>query len=162
MEKMKETIFEVLVYLFEHYIDVSDDDQVIEQDKLKTELLEAGFTENYVDRAFDWMDELTKQPAMAVENHIEQRSIRIHSPEERQRFDVDAQGFLLFLEQAGIIDSTRRELIIDRAMALGDTVLSVDHIKWVALMVLFSQSGMEGHYSQMEDLVYGDIPFELH
>jgi Smg protein len=158
---MKETIFEVLVYLFEHYIDVGEE-EVVESGKLKTELLEAGFTENYVDRAFDWMDELTAQPSSAVENYAKQGSIRIHSPEERLRFDVDAQGFLLFLEQAGIIDSTRRELIIDRAMALGDAVLTVDHIKWVALMVLFSQSGMEGHYSQMEELVYGDIPFELH
>ncbi len=161
MKEMKETIFDVLVYLFEHYIDVGDD-QVIEQGKLKTELLEAGFTDSYVDRAFDWMEELSNQPTMAAENSVGQRSIRIHSPEEQQRFDVDAQGFLMFLEQAGIIDATRRELIIDRAMALGDTTLTVDHIKWVALMVLFSQSGMEGHYSQMEDLVYGDIPFELH
>jgi Smg protein len=158
---MKETIFEVLVYLFEHYIDVGEE-KVIEQGALKTELLEAGFTEDYVDRAFDWMDELTTLPSAAVENYAEQRSIRIHSAEEKLRFDVDAQGFLLFLEQAGIIDSTRRELIIDRAMALGDTILTVDHIKWVALMVLFSQSGMEGHYSQMEELVYGDIPFALH
>ncbi len=158
---MKETIFEVLVYLFEHYIDVGEE-KVIEQGKLKTELLEAGFTENYVDRAFDWMDELTLQPSAGVENYIGQGSIRVYSAEERLRFDVDAQGFLLFLEQAGIIDMTRRELIIDRAMALGDAVLTVDHVKWVALMVLFSQSGMEGHYSQMEELVYGDIPFELH
>ena len=158
---MKETIFEVLVYLFEHYIDVGEE-KVIEQGKLKTELLEAGFTENYVDRAFDWMDELTLQPSAGIENYIGQGSIRVYSAEERLRFDVDAQGFLLFLEQAGIIDMTRRELIIDRAMALGDAVLTVDHVKWVALMVLFSQSGMEGHYSQMEELVYGDIPFELH
>ena len=158
---MKETIFEVLVYLFEHYIDVGEE-KVIEQGKLKTELLEAGFTENYVDRAFDWMDELTLQPSAVVENYVGQSSIRVYSAEERLRFDIDAQGFLLFLEQAGIIDMTRRELIIDRAMALGDAVLTVDHVKWVALMVLFSQSGMEGHYSQMEELVYGDIPFELH
>jgi len=158
---MKETIFEVLVYLFEHYIDVGEE-KLIEQGKLKTELLEAGFTENYVDRAFDWMDELTLQPSAVVENYIGQSSTRVYSAEERLRFDVDAQGFLLFLEQAGIIDMTRRELIIDRAMALGDAVLTVDHVKWVALMVLFSQSGMEGHYSQMEELVYGDIPFELH
>jgi Smg protein len=108
------------------------------------------------------MDELTALPTTEVENYVGLTAIRIHSPEERLRFDVDAQGFLLFLEQAGIIDSTRRELIIDRAMALGDAILTVDHIKWVALMVLFSQSGMEGHYSQMEELVYGDIPFELH
>ena len=108
------------------------------------------------------MDELTLQPSAVVEHYAGQSSIRIYSTEERVRFDVDAQGFLLFLEQAGIIDMTRRELIIDRAMALGDAILTVDHVKWVALMVLFSQSGMEGHYSQMEELVYGDIPFELH
>jgi len=158
---MKETIFEVLVYLFEHYIDVGEG-ETLETGKLKSELLEAGFTESYVDRAFDWMDELTLSPSVAVENYVGQMSTRIHSAEELLRLDVDAQGFLLFLEQSGIIDSTRRELIIDRAMALGDTVLTVDHIKWVALMVLFSQTGMEGHYSQMEELVYGDIPFELH
>ncbi len=158
---MKETIFEVLVYLFEHYIDVGEG-EMLESDKLKGELLEAGFTENYVDRAFDWMDELTLLPSAAVENYVGLGSIRVHSAEEQLRFDVDAQGFLLFLEQSAIIDSTRRELIIDRVMALGDTVLTVDHIKWVALMVLFSQTGMEGHYSQMEELVYGDIPFELH
>jgi len=161
MTESKETIFEVLVYLFEHDIEVGENSN-IEQGKLKSELLEAGFTENYVDRAFDWMEALTNQPSKAVDSGVEQKPTRIYSPEERQRFDVDAQGFLLFLEQAGIIDATRRELIIDRAMALGDAVLSVDHIKWVALMVLFSQSGMEGHYSQMEELVYGDIPFEIH
>ncbi|WP_020162718.1 DUF494 family protein [Cycloclasticus pugetii] len=158
---MKETIFEVLVYLFEHYIDAGDE-KALEQGKLKTELLEAGFTENYVDRAFDWMGELTTQPSQVMENYVGQSAIRVYSAEERLRFDVDAQGFLLFLEQTGIIDLTRRELIIDRAMALGDALLSVDHVKWVALMVLFSQSGMEGHYSQMEELVYGDTPFELH
>ena len=158
---MEETIFEVLVYLFEHYIDVGEE-RTIEQGKLKAELMEAGFSENYVDRAFDWMDELTLHPSVADENFSAQGNIRVHSHEELQRFDVEAQGFLMFLEQAGIIDSTRRELIIDRAMALGDAILTVDHIKWVALMVLFSQSGMEGHYSQMEELVYGDVPFELH
>jgi len=161
LKEMKETIFEVLVYLFEHYMDIGEEN-VIEQGKLKTELLEAGFTENYVERAFDWMGELTHQPSAVVENYVGQNAVRIYSDEERLRFDVDAQGFLLFLEQTGIIDVTRRELIIDRAMALGDTLLSVEHVKWVALMVLFSQSGMEGHYSQMEELVYGDIPFELH
>ncbi|PCH85694.1 MAG: hypothetical protein COB89_01420 [Piscirickettsiaceae bacterium] len=158
---MKETIFEVLVYLFEHYMDVSAD-EVVETDKLKSELLEAGFTEGYVDRAFDWMECLTSQPTAAVNSYKEQKSVRIYSPEERQRFDVDAQGFLLFLEQSGIIDGDRREIIIDRAMALGDPLISEDHVKWVALMVLFSQTGMEGHYSQMEELVYGDVPFELH
>lgn len=158
---MKETIFEVLVYLFEHYMDASDS-EVVETDKLKAELLEAGFTESYVDRAFDWMECLAFQTSLPVTDYTEKKATRVYSPEERQRFDVDAQGFLLFLEQSGIIDAERREIIIDRAMALGDSVLSEDHIKWVALMVLFSQTGMEGHYSQMEELVYGDVPFELH
>jgi len=158
---MKETIFDVLVYLFENYIDAGDE-PAIETGDLKTELLEAGFTGSYVDRAFDWMDELSNTPSEAVDSYTEQKSIRIYSPEERQRFDIDAQGFLMFLEQAGIVDKIRRELIIDRAMALGDTIISVDHIKWVALIVLFSQSGMEINYSQMEELVYGDIPFLLH
>jgi len=84
MNEMKETIFEVLVYLFEHYIEVGEKDD-IEHGKLKNELLEAGFTENYVDRAFDWMDALTSQPSLAVDISIEQRPTRIHSPEERQR-----------------------------------------------------------------------------
>jgi len=158
---MKETIFDVLVYLFENYIDAGDE-PAIETGDLKTELLEAGFTGSYVDRAFDWMDELSSMPSEVVDSYTEQKSVRIYSPEERQRFDIDAQGFLMFLEQAGIVDKMRRELIIDRAMALGDTIISVEHIKWVTLIVLFSQSGMETNFSQMEELVYGDIPFLLH
>lgn len=158
---MKETIFDVLVYLFENYIDAGDEPAIKSSD-LKTELVDAGFTDSYVDRAFDWMEELSSASSDIVDSYTEQKSVRIYSPEELQRFDVDAQGFLMFLEQAGIVDKMRRELVIDRAMALGDTVITVDHIKWVALMVLFSQSGMEGNYSQMEELVYGDIPFLLH
>jgi Smg protein len=158
---MKETIFEVLVYLFEHYID-SSDGETVEPGKLKTELIEAGFTESYVERAFDWMEELTGHPSAPVDGYTEQKQFRVYSAEELQRLDVDAQGFLMYLEQSGIIDHVRRELILDRVMALGDVSIMVEHIKWVALMVLFSQSGMEGRYSQMEELVYGTIPFELH
>lgn len=158
---MKETIFDVLVYLFENYIDAGDE-PAIETKDLKSELVDAGFTDSYVDRAFDWMEELSSAASDIADSYTEQKSVRIYSSEELQRFDVDAQGFLMFLEQAGIVDKMRRELVIDRAMALGDTVITVDHIKWVALMVLFSQSGMEGNYSQMEELVYGDIPFLLH
>ncbi|MDD2864235.1 MAG: DUF494 family protein, partial [Methylococcales bacterium] len=54
---MKENIFDVLMYLFENYM---DDEREIppDNDIVKTELLEAGFEHKEVVRAFDWLESL--------------------------------------------------------------------------------------------------------
>jgi Smg protein len=38
----------------------------------------------------------------------------------------------------------------------------VDELKWVVLLVLMNRPGHEDAFSQMEDLVYNDVPAVIH
>ena len=60
----------------------------------------------------------------------------------------------MYLENAGILDAQRRELILDRVLALETDEITLDDIKWVVLMVLFNQPGQEANFAWMEDLMF--------
>jgi Smg protein len=59
---MKENVLDVLMYLFENYV---DEDTEIEPDRiqLQDKLLEAGFPGAEIDKAFDWLENLASQEA---------------------------------------------------------------------------------------------------
>ncbi|MES9902548.1 MAG: DUF494 domain-containing protein [Sedimenticola sp.] len=158
---MNENVVDILIYLFENYMD-SEQIPHSDQEQLHDELMQAGFPEQEVEKAFQWIDELAlRQGTQDFRPHTE-HSLRIYTDEEMARLDIDCRGLLLFLEQNGILDQAGRELVIDRAIALDTHTIGVDDLKWVALMVLINQPGQESAFAQMEDLVYNDIPVYLH
>lgn len=155
---MKENIFDVLMYLFENYLE--DDSNILpNNDAIRTELLEAGFEQIEVKEAFDWLESLTSQRKVKLSTTT---TFRIFSPEEKAKLDLDCLNYLVFLEQTKILSASNRELVIDRVMALTDEELPIDKLKWIVLMVLFSQPNEEIAFSRMEDLVYDNIPARLH
>ena len=87
---------------------------------------------------------------------------RIYNDFELQRLDVASRGFVTYLEQIGILSPTQREILIDRLLALETTDIDVEQIKWVVLMVLFSQPGQETAYARMEDLVFEEEGAAVH
>jgi Smg protein len=66
------------------------------------------------------------------------------------------------VDNVKILSSTQRVLVIDRLMALEADEIDIDQVKWVVLMVLFSQPGQESAYAQMEDLVFEERSDALH
>ena len=54
---MKETVLDVLMYLFECFVD-SEDEPEPDRNELREELERAGFREREIDRALDWLDGL--------------------------------------------------------------------------------------------------------
>ena len=84
------------------------------------------------------------------------------SPGMLAKLDVEGRGFLMFLEQHGILDADQRELVLDRAMALDQDDLDLDDLKWVVLMVLFNQPGSEAAYAWMETQMFEDEPEPIH
>ena len=150
---MTENVLDVLMYLFETYADA---EMVPEPDRgiLRDELEQAGFGDPEIDRALEWLDDLAERGGDAGRVAPKDRTIRVFSDEERVRLDAACRGYIMYLENIGILPPAQRELVIDRVMALGDDEVDVDHIKWVVLMVLFSQPGQESAYARMEDLVY--------
>jgi Smg protein len=89
-------------------------------------------------------------------------SLRLFSSQELERLDADCRGFLLFLEQAKVLNSHERELVIDRIMALESDDIDLQQLKWVVLMVLFNQPDKEAAITWMEDIVMDDINANLH
>mgnify|MGYP001458655412 FL=1 len=78
------------------------------------------------------------------------------------RLDVACRGFITYLEQIGILSPTQREILIDRLLALDTPDIDVEQVKWVVLMVLFSQPGQEQAYARMEDLVFDEDSTAVH
>ncbi|MGY0504783.1 DUF494 family protein [Luteimonas sp. e5] len=159
---MKESILDVLLYLFEHYF--TNDDiapGVHDRDSLQTELLQAGFSPAEINRAFDWLETLdARRPGPHAPRS--DRPTRVFHGAELDKIDLEARGFLLFLEQRGVLDADQRELVLDRAMALDQDEIDLDDMKWVVLLVLFNQPGAEAAYAWMEIQMFGDEPEPLH
>ena len=61
-----------------------------------------------------------------------------------------------------ILSFCQRELLIDRLLALNTNDIDIDQIKWIALMILFSQPNQEKAYSRMEDLIFEKNESVLH
>jgi Smg protein len=158
---MKETVLDVLMYLFESFVD-SEDEPEPDRNELRVELEHAGFGDREIDRALDWLDGLNATAEIAVESSPSAPAFRMFDPVELDRFDAGCRGYLLYLEQIGILAAAQRELVIDRLLALDSDEIDIDQIKWVVMMVLFSQPGHEQAYAQMEDLVFAEEPGWLH
>ena len=162
---MKESILDVLLYLFEHYL-ADDADLVRDRDALKSgplfeELGQAGFSPAEINKAFEWLDALATQRPAASPARIGGPT-RVYADAELDRLDLECRGFLMFLEQHGVLDAGQRELVVDRAMALEQDEMDLDDLKWVVLMVLFNQPGSEAAYAWMETQMYLDEPEPVH
>ncbi len=158
---MKENVFDVLMYLFETYVDTEDDPDT-DQNELRDELVRAGFGDPEIDRALDWLDGLTEHQDSLVYNSQTENSTRIYNDLEQARIDVGCRGYISYLEQIRILSPPQREILIDRLLALDTPDIDVDQVKWVVLMVLFSQPGQESAYARMEDLVFEESSGVIH
>ncbi len=163
---MKESILDVLLYLFEHYFAVGEGPAVdlgapAKDDPLVAELQHAGFSPAEIRNAFAWLDALARQRPTAQAGGA-QGPTRVFHSSELEKLDVEARGFLLYLEQQGVLGAEQRELVLDRALALDLDDVGLDDLKWVVLMVLFNQPGSEAAYAWMETQMYLDEPEPVH
>ena len=130
-------MFDILVYLFENFFHA---DAYPEPEQLALKLSAAGFEDEEISEALQWLDGLQEAgidspPAIAADN----RSTRCFSPEEIAKLDTECRGFLVFLESACVLTPLTRELILERAMALSDHAVSLSRLKIIVLMVLWNQ-----------------------
>ncbi len=158
---MKENVLDVLMYLFETYVDAEEEPEP-DQNELRIELSHAGFGDAEIDRAFDWLDGLTDQQESLCLDTETAHGTRIYNEFEHERLDAYCRGYITYLEQIRILSPQQREILIDRLLALETPDIDVDQIKWVVLMVLFSQPGQELAYARMEDLVFEEGASAVH
>ena len=173
---MNGTVLDILIYVFDRYM-LDEAPEVPEREALARDLESAGFGEDNVERALDWLADLAGErhrsaAAMAgtedtgveaePESPPESQAFRIYTPEELLHLPSDCRGLLLALEQIGILNPLQREIVIERLMALDAEEFDLEKVKWVVLMVLSSQPGQEQACARMEDLVFEAPESALH
>ncbi|MDG2108203.1 MAG: DUF494 domain-containing protein [Woeseiaceae bacterium] len=158
---MKENVIDVLMYLFETYVDTKEDPEP-NQNELRLELLQAGFSDSEIESALVWLDGLTGHQESLNYGNLSTHGTRIYNDFEHERLDAYCRGYIIYLEQTGILSPPQRELLIDRLLALESADIDVEQMKWVVLMVLFSQPGQELNYARMEDLIFDEGAGSIH
>ena len=157
---MRENVLDVLMYLFETYIETQDETEIDHED-LRVDLTEAGFNSNEIEKAFDWLEKLNHSNSI-TDDLFDVSSNRVYSKIEMNRLSSSCRGFIEYLEQINILSFNQRELLIDRLLALNTNDIDIDQIKWIVLMILFSQPNQEKAYSRMEDLIFETNESVLH
>jgi Smg protein len=151
------------MYIFSSYTE-RDDSLPEDRDSIDADLLDAGFEPHEIDKAFDWLDGLAMADNLP-DLMQSSNAIRIYSDSEKERLDANLQGFLLFLEQSGVLTPELREMVINRIMALdSDGIIDIDEFRWVVMMVLFNNAIDQDESTLMhyEDIVFDDQPALFH
>jgi Smg protein len=111
-------MFDVLVYLYENYW---RPDACPSHLQLSRKLSAVGFESD---------ESCTGQQADA--------SVRLYTEHERELLGDESIGFISFLESAGVLPPPMREMVVDRATAIGDGPMELDDLKIIVLMVFWS------------------------
>jgi Smg protein len=127
-------MFDVLVYLYEHYW---RPDACPQADLLARKLLAVGFEDEEINEALTWLGGLQAAAQHAVLAPSE-GSTRVYSDVELDRLGTEALGFLQFLESAGVLTATLREVVLDRVLAVPRGPVALDDFKILVLLVFWS------------------------
>lgn len=141
-------MIDILVFLFAHY---GNFESKPEPESLVRKLKAAGFEENDISVAMDWLEHL--KPAIDDDRPPLPASdgFRLWTTEETHKFDREGLGFMAFLDQAGVLDCDMRERIVDRVLALEETPVPLAKLKIIALAVLWS------HEDDIESLLVEEL-----
>lgn len=151
-------MFDVLVYLYENY---GAFDTCPDADALGQSLADAGFDADEIHEALSWLQVLTRLVEDAPAPLAASTGTRVYVPTEFNRLGADAVAFLMFLDRAGQITALQREIIIERALAIPETPLTLDTLKVIVLMVLWSQAA-DVDFLLLEVLLDDEASFLLH
>ena len=127
-------MFDVLVYLYENYW---RPDACPSHQQLSRKLSAVGFESDEIQDALKWLDGLADS-AEACTGEQGTHSLRVYADAERELLGEESIGFISFLESAGVLPPAMREMVIDRASAIGNGPVQLDDLKIIVLMVFWS------------------------
>jgi len=140
-------MFDILLYLYDNYLvtDIYPDAET-----LSRKLAAVGFEADDIDRALTWLHALE---TLDLDNDTPlSQGVRCYTDEEWRRLDPEGIGFLTHLETAGLLPSQAREWVVDQALALEDTEVPAEKVKWITLLAISRLHG-PGDALWLEDLV---------
>ena len=153
-------MLELLIYMFENYLSTQN---LPDFKSITAELEAAGFDNQDIENAFTWFNQLKAMTnAIPVKNNAcSSLGYRMLSENEQKKISSESLGFVLFLEQAKVLDPNEREIILDRAMALKQEQINIEEMRWIVMMALWNE-GREKDFLFIEDAIYQDHNLVLH
>ncbi|MBC7455615.1 MAG: DUF494 domain-containing protein [Massilia sp.] len=144
-------MFDILVYLYETYY---RPDACPAPEALARKLAAVGFDDDEIAEALVWLTDLAAMTDTAGAGQAEvsaSTGTRFYVAREFDVLGSGAVGFIQFLESAKLISALQREIVIERALALGESPVSLGKLKIIILMLLWSQ-GKEPDALMFDDL----------
>ena len=129
-------MYDILVFLFEN---CQQADVTYDRERVAKKLSAAGFEDSDISEALHWLAGVRLPQGEMTTLPDPRRSFRAFAPRELAKLDVQCRGFLLTLEQSGILSPQNRELVIERSLAASGEALTLDQLKLIVLMVLWNQ-----------------------
>ena len=148
---MKESILDVLMYLFENY----EEHEFLgnfEVQQLLDELDGAGFPHDEVKNAMQWLDGLSSDREN-IKLDAKRGTFRVFCDSEVAHLSRECRGLLMHLEHLKILNSRTRELVVERLMAIQDQI-DEERVKWVVLLVLSNEPESSEAFEHVENMVY--------
>jgi Smg protein len=130
-------MYDVLVYVFEN---CQQADLAFDRERVAKKLSAAGFEDSDISEALHWLAGVARAPQSAGKPIPESRAaFRAFAPRELAKLDAACRGFLLTLEQSGILSAENREVVVERSLAAAGDSLTLEQLKLIVLMVLWNQ-----------------------
>jgi len=107
--------------------------------QIMEEFIVDGFQQGEVENALAWIGRFIAGPDFIPSGRpagFTSRGFRTRSAEEQISFAPEAFGYLLRMENSGLIDPTQREEIMERALESFDEEIGEEEIKLVSRLVL--------------------------
>ena len=130
-------MYDILVYLFEN---CQQAELAYDRRRVAKKLSAAGFDDSDISEALHWLAGVLRAP-QSIDTVLpdSRSSFRAFAPRELAKLDSACRGFLITLEQSGILSPQTRELVIERALAASGHALALEQLKLIVLMVLWNQ-----------------------
>jgi Smg protein len=149
-------MFDILVYLYETYY---RPDACPDSAALVKKLSAIGFEDEEISKALGWLTDLAETTHEFSDQYPQQTAfsfgVRIYAHQETDALGVEGTGFIQFLESAKVLDPIQREIVIERALAASEPQITLDKLKVIVLMVLWSQ-GKEPDSLMFDELFADD------
>ena len=139
-------MFEVLVFVYENYW---RGDACPEPRQLGRKLSAVGFEAEEIEKALVWLDGLQiaaqgsdpptpHEAGSGPAPYPPSDALRVYSIAEQEHLGAECLGFVHFLGAAGVLPAHMREIVLDRAMAVQESPVSLADLKIIVLMVYWS------------------------
>lgn len=151
-------MFDILVYLYETYY---RPEACPAPEALVKKLCAVGFDEDEICEAIDWLAVLQRQITPNLPAQPLSSGFRVYAAQEIAALGLGAVGFIQFLDAAKLINPQQREIIIERALAVDETPISLDKLKIIVLLMLWSQ-GKEPDLLMFDELLLSDEQIKPH